>query len=254
MARQKRTVSWRDGNWDSPEAARVRLEAAAADPVRRERVRWLVTEAHRIVQASPDYRAAVAARGRMGALDMCIRKFHDELGWDTRGTLCRGALYRSADAVMLAARGELTAANLHCEHTIPLACLARLAYQRGRGATVAELADLLLTGSVVTAMSRAERHGALVRMRACVPGGPVSDWRDTHPEISAGPDGSLLAAPGLRPFLRYVGTGIDVVYYPGGDGTPVDAATLTWEAHRQRARAFALFRWENYVGEAALAA
>ena len=248
MAGRKRGTSWRDGTSDSPVAARARIEAAASDPARVTRIRQLIEVIHRLIAVSPDYASAVTARGRMGSLDMGIRKFHDQLGWDVRGALCRGAIYRSAGAVALAARGALSEATLHCEHTIPLACFARIVHRRGRGMTIEALADLLLTHSVVTAMSREERHGPLRRRRACVPGGRVSAWSRTHPEISEIEGGDVVADPGMRPFLRYVGTGIAVSFYPDGDGAAMPTETLTWEEHRKRVRSFALFRAETDFG------
>ena len=72
MAGRKRAVSWGSGASDSPAAARARIEASAADPARVARIRRLIEVIHRRILAKPDHASAIAARGRMGSLDMCI--------------------------------------------------------------------------------------------------------------------------------------------------------------------------------------
>ncbi len=215
-----------------------RLARMEADP----RVTSRIIAAIAAVQASaaraPTLAVAVSKGYENNSLTMRVRKFHNELALHVHRR-CEGALYRSRGVIEAEASGNLTSSVLRCEHVVPATVVARIVWERFRTAPLEDLGRFLLTRAPVAAILRSEDADHLRKPRSYGEyggDGKIRRWVKAHPDLLPGMDTSR---EGIRPMLRYHGTGIELVYAP--DGSSVSMETLTFEEHERRIMSLPLY-------------
>lgn len=181
---------------------------------------------------------------------MKVRKIHNNVACEARGKHCHLALYRSKNADEFLSRGNVPLignAVIHCEHTVPTGdVLAQLNILHRQGAlrNPADLLDYIFSYGIVTALLQTERRGRVegVNLDARrVINGVEKKWKDCHPEF-LGLDN--LQDTTVRPFLRYIGTGIEVIYAPTGEYVGLD--TWTVAEHKTRISNFEIYNAQAY--------
>lgn len=182
---------------------------------------------------------------------MNVRNIGDKLYGLAHKWHCHAGAYRTRGAADLLARGGLTLeehAVTHCEHTIPSSLVADLLWRkRDQGAfeTPMDLLAWLLRHSIVTVALQSERKEIdgqpvhLDRMREIE--GIVDKWTCTHPDLQDDAD----MTDAVRPFLRYKGTGAEIVHWPTGD--VIDIETYTMADHAARMATCPLHDIKTYI-------
>lgn len=239
----------RPANTDCGAALVARVARMGREPERLERIRAMVLAIHDIAGRCETLADALWEPSDNSSLSMKIRHFHDDIDLKTTRH-CMGALYRTAGYDKLCEDGILHKSLVRQEHTIPANIVAGMIFHHFRGAPVEELADFLLTQTIITATTRDEDK-IINGLRRSYPEAPGrTRWKDEHPCFD---QRSHPHRGGARPFLRYHQTGIQVRFWPTGE--TVDLASDTLDAHRERVRRFDLYRVETYFPSAvALAA
>lgn len=175
---------------------------------------------------------------------MHIRHLHNLFVFKARRQHCHAALYRSAGAHALLQAGGLLIggdAVVHCEHTIPTGPVLRQMHALHRAGQLPDPATLVaffLGFAVVTAVLQTERRSNLNKKR--IFDGFTSSWSDDHPEFL----GVTIANDACRPFRRYVGTDLKVVFAVTGE--PINLEHDTLADHRRRIAALPLYSVESY--------
>lgn len=137
-------------------------------------------------------------------------------------------------------------AVVHCEHTVqtgPLLRQMRLRYELGDLATPKDLLDFFFSYAVVSVLLQEERFGRyagidLGRKREF--NGRFSSWAHDHPEFPP----ALVADDRAKPFVRYVGTGLQIVFVPTGELIDLERDTIA--AHRARVAAYHVYQASSY--------
>ncbi|WHQ68630.1 hypothetical protein [Methylorubrum extorquens] len=228
-----------------------RLAAMAADKARIARVRICIERIYEIASNCKSHQEACMNGHSSNSIAMKIRHLHNELELHVHRH-CLGALYRSTSVDSLASSGTLDSDLLRQEHTIPANILAGMVYTAvsNRAASCpSELANLLLTQTIVTAVTREEDGGTLKTPR-CYDGHKTPKaWTSSHPEYHRLSDFTNLSA---RPFLRYHGTDLKVTFWPTGyEVIPLED---TMEMHINRVKYLPMYRPETYFPSYRLAA
>ena len=213
-----------------------RMAVMAVDPRRIATTVRLTTLLHG--QLGSMTREEVGSDGsRNGWPRMNLRQIGNQIYGTAHGWHCHSGVYRTRGAHDLLTGGGLTLdghAVVHCEHTLPSSLMVDLMWRMRQAGDLALPGDLLawlLSNSVVTVALQSERKAkddepvALGRRRTI--GGRTSSWSCTHPDL--GTDDVMTDA--VRPFVRYVGTGAEIIHVPSG--TMVDLQS-TMADHRAR--------------------
>ena len=233
---------------DTAERHAIRLAEMALMRERNDKVRHLATLLWTQVAALTLQQ--LKANGSRGAsARMLLRRIHNLLVYPARRTHCHSALYRSRAADDLLRSGNMPAgadAVLHCEHTVPTGSVLEqlhLLFLAGRMATPSHLLEWILSTAIVSVLHSREARGddpsiSLNRRRPIL--GRTSAWRCDHPDFQAG----TVSDEGARPFLRYVGTGIEIVYVATGEAIRLEEDNVA--AHRARIAHLPLYDVRTY--------
>lgn len=207
---------------DTPERQRERIAAMAVNEVRANHISRLATLIHEKL-GRMDRREAGLHGEQHGSPRMSVRHIGNHLYGTARGWHCHAGIYRTRGAHDLLTRGGLDMtgnAVVHCEHTIPSSLMVDLMWrmrQQGAYPTPRDLLAWLLRHSVVTVALQSERKAkgqepvALGRERTIA--GVTSAWGSTHPDLA---DDTPMSDD-VRPFVRYEGTGAEIIHWPTGE-------------------------------------
>lgn len=158
---------------------------------------------------------------------MRIRKFHNELRLGVTQN-CDGAIWRSGGAIDLGDAGAFRHGLIHCEHVVPASIIAGFVFDHFQNADPASLLRFLLLRAPVCAVTIEERKTLLTTPRSYDGSRPRS-WSSSHPEFPIGVDPFR---DDIRPFRRYSGTGMTVVFAPTGEVIDTDTETYAKMAGR----------------------
>lgn len=221
---------------DTAERHAERMGMMAASASRAATVVRLTTLLHR--QLGEMTREEAGADGsRNGWPRMNVRQLGNQIYSTAHGWHCHAGIYRTEGAHALLTGGGLSMdghAVTHCEHTIPSSLMVDIMWRMRAAGGLRRPGDLLawlLRNSVVTVALQSERKAkddepvALGRRRTI--SGTTSSWSCTHPDLmDDAPMGD-----GVRPFIRYEGTGARIVHVPTGE--TVDLQSTMADHHRR---------------------
>lgn len=214
-----------------------RIVVMSQDLRRAKSVRKMTESIHRDLE-NMTFEEAKSNPATSGTPSMNLRRIGDKLYGTARGLHCHAGIYRTRGAYELLSKGGLTLegkALVHFEHTIPSGLLLKLMWRLHQVEAYPKPADLLtwlLRHSVVTIALQSERDAkgnepvALGRSREI--GERMNDWRDSHPDLLEG----MLMSDVVRPFRRYIGTGVEVIHYPTGQTLDLENETIATHAAR----------------------
>lgn len=233
---------------DTAERHADRLSMMATNSARIARTVRLVTVLHK--QLGVMSRSEANSCGsRNGWPRMNLRQIGNQIHAPARGWHCHAGIYRTRGAHDVLTAGSLSLAGnavVHCEHTIPSSLLVDHMWRQRQSGKLALPGDMLawiLANSVITVALQSERKAkgsepvALSRQREIC--GSLSSWSYTHPDI--GRDDEMLDE--TRPFVRYFGTGADIVHVPTNESVDLRS---TMADHRARIANCAVHSPETY--------
>jgi len=234
--------------YDSEEDLMVLLDRLAACSHRNERIRCAVRAVYVAAHRDAALGAPMFKLQDNNSLNMKIRHFHNELELAV-DRHCLGGIYRSKGAIELARSGGLSKKTVHDEHTIPVNIVAGMILTNIEKFTLPTLADFLLTETILTIVSEEEETTVLNLARAYSDDQVLQTWSDEHPCYHKGSSPGNLTS---LPFLRYHKTDLKITSWLTGEDIVPDRFTLA--QHKAAVRKHAMFRWETYFPETAVAA
>jgi hypothetical protein len=157
---------------------------------------------------------------------MSLRKLHDAFVGTARKH-CQAAIYRSVQAgSTLCSPTPQGQATIHCEHTIPVSIAVKQLWYLVKSECVDEriFLEFVLRNTIVTACTQKERRCSegLALRRSYLHDTRLRAWSRHHPDLEPG---SVWDAK-QRPFLRYHGTSVAVIFVPTGQLICLERDTL----------------------------